>query len=106
MNATLLMDFGQEFENHVKDGDNKIYECFNFKVESIYWRPTFTFHLICIQSSESAFVKRSAAGMLSGKRPVQSVVRLHLLACKINIWYYFLCMRVDMYNNLHIPACC
>ena len=37
--------------------------------------------LICVQTSESAFVKRSAASMLSGKRPVQAAVRLNLLAC-------------------------
>ena len=39
---------------------------------------TFICHLICLQTSESAFVKRSAASMLSGKRPVQSAVRLYL----------------------------
>ena len=49
-----------------------------------------------LQASEGAFVRRSAASMLSGKRPVQAAVSACLCLLVLNLLYITKYFLVDL----------
>lgn len=59
----------------------------------------------CVQASEASFVRRSAASMLSGKRPVQAVVCFFFLFTFIysSGCLYYICISCEVNIMMMFP---
>lgn len=60
----------------------------------------------CMQASEGSFVRRSAASMLSGKKPVQSAVSIFLFVFLFFNSYSMLCSMHFVFGEILCLVMC